>query len=415
MIELHINGDRAYNLIEKIGPNRLGGSPREAQAAQVLMSEIHSIGVEPQQQVFQLHSMANDTAELEIITPFQERIPCKVVGFSSQPPSAAIEAEIAFCENAEPKNLSDIKGKIALVFNRLPAAKYHALIQSGAVAFISIGEAWRDEPVQNMVCHDWFDRWGPMPGVCITHRDGLRLIKENARLARLVCRQHVYQSESRNLFVEIAGTKYPSEVILIGAHYDSHREMDGAQDNGAGTAVLMELLRHFAANPPKRTLRFVWFGSEEVGCLGSRAFVKKHQAGLASILLMVNLDLGGGIIGHDRVDVMGEKDLLHHLKFINKERGLGLYIREEMYSGDPIPFVMAGVPSVCIYREDGTEVYDHTSKDSLSLVDGIHLKMLAEITAEFVDFAANAYIFPFERKIPQAMKDGARKMHERFF
>lgn len=66
-----------------------------------------------------------------------------------------------------------------------------------------------------------------------------------------------------NLIVERLGKTRPDEIVLIGAHYDSALGAPGANDNGSGTAALLELAKRFSKIEPNRTLRFVFFVNEE--------------------------------------------------------------------------------------------------------------------------------------------------------
>jgi hypothetical protein len=67
----------------------------------------------------------------------------------------------------------------------------------------------------------------------------------------------------RNLEVVIAGSTRRAETIVLGAHYDSSRDGPGANDNGSGSAALLELARLLRDRAPARTLRLVWLVSEE--------------------------------------------------------------------------------------------------------------------------------------------------------
>lgn len=69
--------------------------------------------------------------------------------------------------------------------------------------------------------------------------------------------------ESLNLIVEVKGAQAPSEIVLVGAHYDSAPGTPGANDNGSGTAACLALTRRSAKLKPDRTLRFVFFANEE--------------------------------------------------------------------------------------------------------------------------------------------------------
>jgi Zn-dependent M28 family amino/carboxypeptidase len=72
-----------------------------------------------------------------------------------------------------------------------------------------------------------------------------------------------YQVTSANLEVEIPGSQYPEEIIVIGAHYDTVADCPGANDNGSGVAALLELSRLLASSTPQRTIRLVAFANEE--------------------------------------------------------------------------------------------------------------------------------------------------------
>ncbi len=87
-----------------------------------------------------------------------------------------------------------------------------------------------------------------------------------------------------NVIAEIPGTDLAHEVVMFGAHLDSWHTGTGATDNGAGSAVMMEVARILMATitetgvRPRRTLRLALWTGEEQGILGSRAYVREHFA-----------------------------------------------------------------------------------------------------------------------------------------
>jgi hypothetical protein len=83
-----------------------------------------------------------------------------------------------------------------------------------------------------------------------------------------------------NTIAEIPGTDLASEVVMLGAHFDSHPFATGATDNATGSAAMMEALRILKAvgARPRRTIRIGLWGGEEQGLLGSRAYVREHFA-----------------------------------------------------------------------------------------------------------------------------------------
>jgi len=84
--------------------------------------------------------------------------------------------------------------------------------------------------------------------------------------------------------------------ISICAHLDSYKTSPGADDNGSGLGVMLELASHFKdiQNHLKCDLIFLAFGAEEVGILGSRIYVIDHKKELHNCELLINLDKIGG-------------------------------------------------------------------------------------------------------------------------
>lgn len=83
-----------------------------------------------------------------------------------------------------------------------------------------------------------------------------------------------------NTIAEIKGTDEDPEIVMLGGHLDSWHASDGAVDNGAGVAVVMEAVRILKKLDvkPKRTIRIALWSGEEQGLFGSRAHIEKHFA-----------------------------------------------------------------------------------------------------------------------------------------
>lgn len=101
-----------------------------------------------------------------------------------------------------------------------------------------------------------------------------------------------------NLIVEFPGRgEHASEVLLLGAHFDAVPNAPGADDNGTGTAALLEAARVLRDRPLQRTIRLAFFNLEEVGLVGSRAYAERIRPDLESkkytIVGMVSMDMLG--------------------------------------------------------------------------------------------------------------------------
>jgi carboxypeptidase Q len=110
-----------------------------------------------------------------------------------------------------------------------------------------------------------------------------------------------------NIVGEIPGSDPAGEVVMLGAHFDSHPFATGATDNATGTTAMLEALRIIKALglKPKRTIRVALWGGEEQGLLGSKAYVLAHFADPqtmqlkpehAKLAAYFNLDNGTGRI-----------------------------------------------------------------------------------------------------------------------
>ena len=110
-----------------------------------------------------------------------------------------------------------------------------------------------------------------------------------------------YKVESytaRNLWIEIPGSSKPTEIVVVGAHYDSVFGTPGANDNGSGVAALLELARMFRGQQSPRTLRLVFFTLEEppyfqTDSMGSMVYARSLRAQKVNVVAMLSLETIG--------------------------------------------------------------------------------------------------------------------------
>ena len=91
-----------------------------------------------------------------------------------------------------------------------------------------------------------------------------------------------------NIFSQRPGTDPKAGSILVAAHYDTVPTSPGADDNATGVAVVLEIARLFGSLSTSRTLQLAFFDREELGLLGSRAFVanQKHLENLQGAIVL---------------------------------------------------------------------------------------------------------------------------------
>jgi hypothetical protein len=180
----------------------------------------------------------------------------------------------------EPENVERYVRRVAF------RAKLDAFLKTeGAVAWIR--EAYRDGKLVHGEGYMYrVGQTAALPGIEVAAEDYRRL----ARLAKtgpaptLEITSNVTFDDSDvnayNVIAEIPGTDGSGQYVMCGAHLDSWIAGDGAADNGAGSATVMEAARILAATGvrPKRTIRFALWAGEEQGLLGSLAYVEKYLA-----------------------------------------------------------------------------------------------------------------------------------------
>jgi Zn-dependent M28 family amino/carboxypeptidase len=97
-----------------------------------------------------------------------------------------------------------------------------------------------------------------------------------------------------NVLAELPG-RNDDNVVMVGAHLDSVNEGPGIQDNGSGSAAILEVALQMAKVKPRNTVRFAWWGAEESGLVGSDFYVSESLSDeeLARIALYLNFDMIG--------------------------------------------------------------------------------------------------------------------------
>jgi hypothetical protein len=158
-----------------------------------------------------------------------------------------------------------------------------------------------------------------------------------------------------NLVAEIPGTDLAHEVVIICAHHDSWNSpgSQGTCDNGTGAAVALEAARILQAAKvkPRRTIRFILWGGEEQGLLGSRAYVEQYRDQMKNVVAVLNDDGGTGYqAGYEGIAGMKEIMETAFAPTVAAFPSLPMKfnVRETMPQGgssDHAPFIWAGVPA----------------------------------------------------------------------
>ena len=250
------------------------------------------------------------------------------------------------------------------------------------------------------------------PGVMINLYTAKQLLQAHPETVRLVLRQDGdVMGESRNVVAEIKGTQKPEEVVLFSAHYDSVEFSDGAWDNGTGSVTIMEILRFYAANPPKRTVRVVWCCSEEIGLMGAWAYCKQHADELKNIILNINFDMTGVLMGNNGMFGSCDKSVIDYGVFMGKVHGIHFQTRMGLMPSDSTSFACSDVPAMSfgtMTPKGGAEI--HSRRDTIDNVDPDELDQICAFSTAFSAEIVNAKINVVPRTLPKEVTDEKEKM-----
>ena len=250
---------------------------------------------------------------------------------------------------------------------------------------------------------------------------------------RFVEVQEHYVSKSRlkpknkvktyNIIATLPGNdkKLKNEYVVIGAHYDSVKNTlglihNGADDNGSGTSMVLELFEKFASeNNHKRTLVFMAFGGEELGLLGSKHYVNNPTIDLSKVQLMVNLDMVGRMDEENNVQLGGSPSAKNfssklHPFFVNSkiniiDLGKGIFSRSDHYN-----FYKKDIPVLFFFTGIHPDYHTATDDEDKINYDGMMeiSKIVEPIIAEFANVEERLVFETMEEEEQEKMQSPSK-------
>ncbi len=395
-----MDAKKIMKIFEDTAYVRMGGSDEELQAAQYLKAQCAELGLEAAIESFEVDMATMHTAAL---TVDGESVTCK--GYLNAG-SGEVEAPLYYLRSTDPYSLSQCKGKIVMIDGYLGYWMYQDLLENGAVGFITYdGNAnYADFDIDQRELRSYVSKGNKIPGVNINAKSAIELIRKDASVAKITLQQDEYKGKSHNVILDLPGET--EEYIVLTAHYDSTSLSQGAYDNMSGSVGILGVAEHFAKNPHRYGLRFIWCGSEERGLLGSKAYCADHEEELAKVVLNINLDMIGCIMGKFIACCTTEDALTHYIKYMGSELGWGITARQDVYSSDSTPFADKGVPALSFARiAPGNTATIHNSYDTVAVMKGEQMVEDIGFIIAFTDRMANAKRCPVARQIPDNMKD----------
>lgn len=379
---------------------RMGGSKEELKCAEYLKAQCAEMGLDAYLEEFEV-----DMADLKKATLIidGEEITCK--GYLNSG-CHEVEAPFYYLRTDDAYSLSECKGKIVMIDGYMGYWKYQDILENGAVGFITHdGNAnYVDEDIDQRELRAFVHKGNKIPGVNINTKKAIELIKNDAKMAKIVIEQEEYKGLSHNVVAHLPGEI--DETIVLTAHYDSTSLSQGAYDNMSGSVGLLGIAEKFVKEPHRYGLTFVWCGSEERGLLGSKAYVEAHEDELKKIALNVNLDMIGCIMGNFMACCTTEEKLVHYVEYLSCVEGFDMKAKQDVYSSDSTPFADKGVPALSFARwAPSNTATIHNSYDTAKVMSSVQMAKDIDFLNVFVDAMANAKKCPIAKEIPENMKE----------
>ncbi|MGI6119608.1 MAG: M28 family metallopeptidase [Desulfosporosinus sp.] len=200
---------------------------------------------------------------------------------------------------------------------------------------------------------------------------------------------------SVNLLGALIGKK-TEEIILLSAHYDhlgifKGQIYPGANDNASGVGCVLDVMRRILreGKTPRRTIILAFWSAEEMGFVGSKAFVRSAPFPLHYIQAVFNVDtIGNGMIGDFALWTDGENLAFRAIRQAATEVGASVQRAPQgAHNSDSISFASVGIPAVTLMARDWL-YKNHTTEDNIELLKPEQINLASEIVYRAVQILA---------------------------
>ena len=414
-----LDDDIAWDIVEglttEIGP-RLAGTPDEARAREWAVRKLRALGfanvrIDPFRMPVWTRDIGSESAH--VVEPFPQRLAVTALGNSAPTPPGGIEGEVVAFDNVDALAAAPdaaVRGKIAFVSHAMPrtqdGSSYGAFgrarrdgpsiaSRKGAVAIVirSIGTDYHRNP--HTGAQSWAAGATPIPAAALSLPDAeqlQRILKRGRPVRlRLNLQNQLAEGTSGNVIAEVPGRDPSAPPILVACHLDSWDLGTGAVDDAAGCAIAAAAAKRILdAGAPRRTIRVVLFGAEEVGIFGSEAYRAAHKD--ENIVFVAESDFGA-----DRVWRMNasfaeaNKPIADRVAALLAPLGISRGNDRAGAGADLGSWVRAGVAAIDL-EQDGTRYFDyhHTPDDTLDKVDPEQLRQNVAAWTAMLSVVANA-------------------------
>lgn len=367
--------------------DRMTGTPGEREAAEVTRDELERFCEDAWLDEFDVQGWERGDSAVETRADVEDCIALP------RSPSDAVTAEFVDLGYGLPSDFeeTDVEGKIVMVASDVPdwydrylhrREKYYHAVDQGAVGFVYRNHVEGCLPPTGSVGTSG-DPIGDIPAVGVSSEVGARLSRRfDGDELTVSVTADLPDATSQNVHATL-GPETETE-LLVTSHVDAHDIAEGAMDNGAGTAMVVELARTLAdrADELDTRVHFVCFGAEEVGLQGSA--YDADQRDRDAIRAVLNLD--GVVRGRTlKAYTHGFDALGTAIEEVASEFDHRVSVTPEMGPhSDHWEYVKYGVPGYHVASETGGSGrgWGHTFADTLDKLDPRDFREQAILLAE---------------------------------
>jgi len=415
-----LTDDTAYALVEglttEVGPRMTGGSARQAYARDWAVARLKALGfknvrIEP----YTLNNVWERGAETaEIVGLYARPLHITALGNTGATPAEGLTAPVVYFATFNDLLLApagSLTGKIAFVSNAMEptqdgssygssgSARFvgpNVAAQKGAAALVirSIGTDHGRGPHAGTTNFDAGVTPIPAGALSVADAENLeRMIKlgKPVTMKLTLTPRFVGDRQSGNVVAEVPGTDPKAGIVLVGGHLDSWDLGTGAIDDASGVAITAAAAKLVMdAGRPRRTIRVVWFGDEEIGGFGGEAYAKAHAKEYHATAS--ESDFGADRVWRFETNFdPAAKPIADRLAITLAPLGI---VRGSGTAGDGTdiaPVVKTGVAGVDL-NQSGLRYFDyhHTPEDTLDRVDPAQLRQNVAAWTAMLQIVANA-------------------------
>jgi Zn-dependent M28 family amino/carboxypeptidase len=408
--------DFLESLVVEVGP-RFAGTEGNRRAVAWAEAKLRALGFdEVHTEPVTVPAWKRGTAAGAVVSPYPQPMVVAALGGSVATPDGGLTAEVVRVTSLDAIDAlseAETAGKIVFIDQRMARSRdgsgYGQTVgirgqgavraaRRGAAAVLIRSVGTDQERVAHTGGMRYDDAVTKIPAAALSNPDADTLALALERTAasgeplrfrlELTTRREP-DAPSANVIGEIRGRERPEEIVLLACHLDSWDLGQGAVDDGAGCAIVVEAARLIAQLPqrPRRTLRVVLFANEEFGLSGARAYAELHAAEQELHVAGMEADLGAGAVWRFESRVAAAQqptvnaiaELLAPLEIAHSDN-------EARGGADLSPLRPLGLP-IFDLDQDATLYFDvhHTLNDTLANVDreGLAQNVAAYVTVAY--------------------------------